>query len=78
MDSPYPSPAEFFQRLSTAPDSSVESLVDFFLFEGVPFALKDWEEYSRFRRELSDRLGINAKSIVRVEVGEWATAFHRT
>ncbi len=69
MDSSYPSPAEFFQRLCAAPDSNVDSLVDFFLFEGVPFALKDWEEYCRFRRELSDRLSINAKSIVTVGSG---------
>lgn len=68
MVSPYPSPAEFFQRLSE-PDSNVDSLVDFFLFEGEPFALTDWEEYCQFRRELSDRLSINAKSIVMVGSG---------
>lgn len=69
METSYPTPAEFFQRLESASWSELNSLVDFFLFEGVPFAMEDWDEYCRFRREISDGLRINAKSIVMVGSG---------
>jgi len=69
MESTYLTPAGFYQKLSSSTDSNIDSLVDFFLFEGVPFGLKDWEEYCQFRREISERLSINAKSIVTVGSG---------
>ncbi len=71
MESSDLSPQDFYQRLRETAESNIDSLVDFFLFEGVPYGLSDWSEYCRFRKELSGRLEVNSKSIVMVGSGRF-------
>ena len=58
---------EFFGRIQKGADP--RPVVDFFLFEGVPFALRDWSEYCFQKKELAERLNVHAKSIVLVGSG---------
>ena len=60
---------DFYERLKNADEQELDHIVDFFLFEGVPFGLADWDEYCCFRRDLATGLAVNAKSIVIVGSG---------
>lgn len=64
-------PVQFYSRLEKLQSQGVEPLVDSFLFEGRPYAMHDWAEYCYFKKEFSDGLGVNPKSVALVGSGRF-------
>ena len=60
------SPTQFWNSLCK---EGPNHLVDYFLLEGKPHVFASWEEYSRFKKEVSQRLGVHPKSVVLIGSG---------